>query len=120
PRSSLVIRLISRALLNKSIYATFRQIAMANPAAVERRARVLVMSSMAMYASAVENQRRSRRRLLMVGAIVAKLASARRSGLRRRAFGAGKQEQTCRNSSFDNSPSMTYQISFAETAGPMF
>jgi len=52
---------------------------MASPAAVERRARALAMLGMAMRASAVENQRRERRRLLMVGAMVAKLAKLRRS-----------------------------------------
>jgi hypothetical protein len=53
---------------------------MENPAAVERRARALVMFGVASYASAVENRRRSRRKLLMVGAIVAKLARRRRFG----------------------------------------
>ena len=89
---------------------------MANPAAVERRARALVMSGIGMYASAVENQRRSRRKMLMVGAIVAKLA-IRRSGLRLGSE-ASVQEHMCRNSSFDNSRTMTYQISFAGNAGP--
>src|SRR5262249_38735396 len=71
-----------RALLNRSIRGITRRRAMENPADVERRARALVMLSMAMYPSAVESQRLSRRRLLMVGAMVAKLANLRRSRLR--------------------------------------
>ena len=56
---------------------------MENLAGVERRARELIMSSLANYAPAVEHERLSRRRMLMVGAIVAKLAHLRRSTVRR-------------------------------------
>src|SRR5262249_5281345 len=77
--SSVVTPLTSRGHLNRWIPESLRKSAMENLAAVERRALALVKLSMAMRSSAVENQRRGRRRLLMVGAMVAKLAKLRRS-----------------------------------------